>query len=60
MARHFILRKTSGIVAIESASRREVVPGFKSHQGVRFLGLKTLQCCCQNLMCIVIVCFWEK
>jgi hypothetical protein len=31
-----------------SASRTED-PGFESRQGVRFLGLYTLQCCCQNL-----------
>jgi hypothetical protein len=30
-------------------------PGFESRQGVRLLGLYTLQCCCHNLECIVIV-----
>jgi hypothetical protein len=31
-------------------------PGFESRQGVRFLGIHTLQSCCHNLVCIVIVC----
>jgi hypothetical protein len=30
--------------------------GFESRQGVGFLGLYTLQCCCQNLVCSVIAC----
>jgi hypothetical protein len=34
--------------------------GFESCQGVRFLGIYTLQCCCHNLICIVIVCTWEQ
>jgi hypothetical protein len=36
-----------GIVVIESASITED-PGFESRQGVRFLDLYTLQCCCQK------------
>jgi disulfide bond formation protein DsbB len=43
------------IVVIASASRTDD-PGFESRQGVRFLGLNTLQCCCQNFICIVVVC----
>jgi hypothetical protein len=43
-----------GIVVIASAYRTED-PWFESRQGVRFLGLYTLQCCCQNLIFIVIV-----
>jgi hypothetical protein len=35
-------------------------PGFESRQGASFLGIYTLQCCCHNLICIVIVCTWEK
>jgi hypothetical protein len=37
-------------------------PGFESRQDVRFLGYYTLQCCFQNLICIVIVslCVFEK
>jgi hypothetical protein len=38
-----------GIVVIASASRTED-PGFESRQGVRFLGLYTLQCCYHNLI----------
>jgi hypothetical protein len=48
-----------GMVGIASASSTED-PGFESRQGVRFLGLYTLQCCCENLICIVIVCIWEN
>jgi hypothetical protein len=48
-----------GIVVTASTAITED-PGFESHQGVRFLGLYTLQCCCQNLICIVIMCIWEK
>jgi hypothetical protein len=44
-----------GIVVIASAYRTED-PGFESRQGVRVLGIYTLQCCCHNLICIVIVC----
>jgi hypothetical protein len=42
-------------VVIASAYRTKD-PRFESHQGVRFLGIYTLQCCCHNLICIVIVC----
>jgi hypothetical protein len=48
-----------GIVVIASASRTED-PGFESRQGVRFSGLYTFQCCCRNLICIVIVWIWKK
>jgi hypothetical protein len=48
-----------GIVVIASAYRTEDL-GLESRQGVRFLGLNTLQCRCQNLKCIVIVFNWEK
>jgi hypothetical protein len=41
-----------GIVVIA----RTEDPAFESRQGVRFLGLYTLQCCCLNLICIGIVC----
>jgi hypothetical protein len=34
---------------------KSVLPGFESRQGVRILGLYTLQGCCQNLISIVIV-----
>jgi hypothetical protein len=34
--------------------------GFESRRSVTFLGLYTLQCCCQNLICIVIVCACEN
>jgi hypothetical protein len=44
-----------GILVIPSAYRTED-PGFESQQGVRFLGIYTLQCCNHNLICIVIVC----
>jgi hypothetical protein len=44
-----------GIVVIASAYRIED-PEFKSRQGVRFLRIYTLQCCCHNLICIVNVC----
>jgi hypothetical protein len=44
-----------GKVVIASAYRTED-PGFESCQGVMFLGIYTLQCCCYNLICIVIVC----
>jgi uncharacterized membrane protein AbrB (regulator of aidB expression) len=53
-----LLRSPGGVeyvVVIASDSRTED-PGFESLQCARFLGLYTLQCCCQNLMCIVIVC----
>jgi hypothetical protein len=43
-----------GIVVIAAAYRTED-RRFESRQGVRFLGLYTLQCCSQNLICIVIV-----
>jgi hypothetical protein len=39
----------SGIVVIAYAYRTED-PGFKSRQGVRFSGIYTLQCWCQNLV----------
>jgi hypothetical protein len=42
------------LVPIAPAYRTEDA-GFESRQGVRFLGLYTLQCCCRNLVCIVIV-----
>jgi hypothetical protein len=48
-----------GIVVIAFAYRTED-PRFESRQGVRFLGIYTLQCCFHNLICIVIVCTWEK
>jgi hypothetical protein len=35
-------------------------PGFKSCQDVRFFGIYILQCWCHYLICIVIVCEWEK
>jgi hypothetical protein len=38
-----------GIVVIASAFRTEY-PGFKSSQGVRFLGFYALQCCCHTLI----------
>jgi hypothetical protein len=38
-------------LVISSASRTED-PGFESRQGVRILGLATLQCCSQNLIWI--------
>jgi hypothetical protein len=38
-----------GIVVIASASRTED-PGFEFRQGVRYLCLRTLQWCCQNLI----------
>jgi hypothetical protein len=41
-------------VVIAAAYRTED-PGFKSRQGARFLGIYALQCCCHNLICIVIV-----
>jgi cell division protein FtsW (lipid II flippase) len=34
-------------------SRVRIPPGCTY---VRFLGLNTLQCCCENLMCLVILC----
>jgi hypothetical protein len=43
-----------GIVVIASAYRTED-PGFESRQGVRFIGVFSLQCRCHNLICIVIV-----
>jgi hypothetical protein len=43
-----------GIVVIASAYKTED-PGFDSRHGVRFLGIYTLQCCCHNLICMVIV-----
>jgi hypothetical protein len=48
----------NSIVVITSASRTEDL-GFESRQGSRFLGLYTLQCCCQNLICTFIVCIWK-
>jgi hypothetical protein len=42
------------IVAIASDYRTED-QGFEPRQGVRFLGLYTLQLCCQNSRCIAIV-----
>jgi hypothetical protein len=42
------------VVVIESAYRTED-HGFESRQGVRFLGIYILQCCCHNLICIVIL-----
>jgi hypothetical protein len=48
-----------GIVVIAAAYRTED-PGFEFHQGVRFLGVYTLQCCCHNLVCIDIVLTWKK
>jgi hypothetical protein len=46
------------IVVIAFADRTED-PGFESRQGVRFLGIYTLQWCCHTLIYIVIVCTWE-
>jgi hypothetical protein len=43
------------LVVIASAYRTED-PGFESRQGVRFLVIDTLQCCCHYLIRIVIVC----
>jgi hypothetical protein len=43
-----------GLVVIASAYITED-PEFESRQGMRFLGMYTLQCCCHNLICIVIV-----
>jgi hypothetical protein len=57
--KHFVLPWWRGKVVIASASRTED-PGLESHQGVRFLGLYTLQCSCQNWICIVILCIWEN
>jgi hypothetical protein len=48
-----------GIVVIAYAYRTED-PRFVSRQGVRFLGTYTLRCCCHNLICIVVVCTWDK
>jgi hypothetical protein len=48
-----------GIVVIAFAYRTED-PVFKSRQGVRFLGIYTVQCSCHNLICIVIVCNLEN
>jgi hypothetical protein len=45
----------SGIVVTAAAYRTEDTR-FEPRQGVRFLGIYTLQCCCHNLICIVIVC----
>jgi hypothetical protein len=49
-----------GIVVIASAYRTED-PGFESRQGVRFLGFY-IHCSAivKKLICIVIVCIWEK
>jgi hypothetical protein len=55
----FYFPRRCGIVVIATAYRTED-PGFESRQVVRFLGFYTLQCCCHNLVCIVIVCTWEK
>jgi hypothetical protein len=30
-------------------------PGFESRQGVRFLGIYTLQCCCHNLISLCVL-----
>jgi hypothetical protein len=38
-------------------SRVRIPPGC---EGARFLGLYTLQCCCQNLMFIFVVYIWGK
>jgi hypothetical protein len=48
-----------GFVVIVSTYRTED-PGFESRKGIWFLGLYTLQCCCQNLICIVIIFTWEN
>jgi hypothetical protein len=48
-----------GIVVIASAYITED-PVFETRHAVRFLGVLTLQCCCRNLIRIVIVCIWEK
>jgi hypothetical protein len=50
----FFMPWRRSIVVIESAYRTKV-PGFESRQGVRFFGIYTLQCCCHNLIRIVIV-----
>jgi hypothetical protein len=55
-----ILHSRHGIVVIASAYRTED-PGFESRQGVRFLGIYTVQCCCHNLISIIsiiIVCMY--
>jgi hypothetical protein len=43
-----------GIVVIAPATRTED-RGFESRRGVRLMDLNAMRCCCQNLMCIVIV-----
>jgi hypothetical protein len=45
---------------VVASTYRTEDPGFESRQGERCLGLDTLQCCCQNSICIVIVCLREK
>jgi hypothetical protein len=45
-----------GKVVIATAYRTED-PGFKSRQGVRFLGIYTLQCCC-HMHCHCV--YWRK
>jgi hypothetical protein len=47
-------RITKPTVVIASSYRTED-PWFESRQGVRFLGIYTMQCCCHYLICIVIV-----
>jgi hypothetical protein len=49
-----------GIVVIAYAYKREDL-GFESRQGIfKILRTYTLECCCHNLICIVIECTWEK
>jgi hypothetical protein len=38
-------RRVMGVIALAYKSED---PGFESHQGVRFLGIYTLQCRCHN------------
>jgi hypothetical protein len=46
------------IVVIVSAYKTEQkIPGSNP---AMFLGIYTLQRCCHNFICIVIVCTWEK
>jgi hypothetical protein len=49
-----------GIVLVFASAYRTKDPGVESRQGVRNLGLYTLQCCCKNLICIAIVLSLEK
>jgi hypothetical protein len=46
-------------MVIASAYRTEN-PGFDSLKDVRFLGICTLQCCCQSKLNVVSLCLLEK